>query len=106
MKYEPFSLLTLPLPPERVSVCVNVLKSFFSENDPLEMYPETVVIHATVKDTVEFVLTNISQKLDIPATRLVLATLSRDSVNEVMPSSSINVLIGPTVVVYVVGIIP
>ena len=70
------------------------------------MYPETVVVHATVKDTVEFVISSISEKLDIPATRFVLATLSRDSVNEVTASSSINVLISSTVVVYVVGIIP
>ena len=104
VKYEPFSLLTLPLPPERVSVCVNVLKSFFSENDPLEVYPETVTINSTVNDTAEFVISGVSTKLDVPVTRLVLATLTRNYVNEVDLTANINVLVGPTVVVYVVRI--
>lgn len=81
---------------------MNVLKSFFSENDPLEMYPEMVTVHGTVKDTVESVISSVAQQLDIPATRLVLATVSRNNVSEVNSLSSINILIGPTVVVYVV----
>ena len=64
-----------------------------------------MTINATVNDTAEFVISGVSTKLDVPVTRLVLATLTRNYVNEVDLTANINVLVGPTVVVYVVGIV-
>ena len=63
-----------------------------------------MTINATVNDTAEFVISGVSTKLDVPVTRLVLATLTRNYVNEVDLTANINVLVGPTVVVYVVRI--
>ena len=41
VKYEPFSMLTLPLPPEKASMLVNIMDGRYSESQGIERYSES-----------------------------------------------------------------
>ena len=71
VKYEPFSMLTLPLPPEKASILVNIVEGSFSESQGIERPSEVrVVLKKSTPSSA--LLAAVASQLSLPERQIAL----------------------------------
>lgn len=71
VKYEPFSMLTLPLPPEKASMLVNILDGRYSESQRIERPSEVrVVLKKSAPSSA--ILAEVASQLSLPERQIAL----------------------------------
>lgn len=84
--YEPYSFLTLPLPPEMTSVYINVLPSNYAGYVSPQTFPPFVNLILRTNSSIQNVIARIAEECGISEKRVVL--YSKDYQNTFSPIST------------------
>ena len=107
VKYEPFSVLTLPLPPEKASILVNVLNGSFSGYEGMAL-PSEVTISLKKSASTSELLAQLATALSLPEKQIRVYVDQNGRYDPLESSSSVGSLVdsyysSKTIVAYVVG---
>ena len=86
VKYEPFSMLSLPLPPERISLTVNVLPGFFTgiaSSSP----SRPITFNLLVTDSVKRLRSLLADQLHETPSKILLVSFSRGTIRVIDDAS-------------------
>ena len=82
MKYEPYSVLTVPLPPEPLRLAVNVLPAMYTGGEDTVQTRRTVVFSGNRNDLVGTMYSTLAKKLNVPEESMLICILNRNEVGE------------------------
>lgn len=108
--YEPYSFLTLPLPPEMASVYINILPSTYAGYISPIAFPSYVNLTLRTNASIQDVITKIAEECGVSEKRVILYSKDyQDSFSKLSSYSSVNDLSrygsASVVVAYIVSVL-